>query len=803
MKLADLPYAFRRLRKNPGFTAVALLTLALGIGPNVAIFSVVDGVLLRPLPLPESDRLVSLCTVSEGISQFCIASRADLRDWDRMSDSFQAMGIHRGDPFSMEFSGKRSSLRGGMATGGLFAALGVDPLIGRTIEPDDRAPGAAKVAVLSYGFWQSRYAGETGALGQTLTADGENYTIVGVMPEGFEVPRERNVRFWIPLPTTPDYEDNRQWRGMLAFGRLADGVSLSRARSEMDSIAKSLEEAYPESNSGVGVEVEPVLDRIVGSARPALLLFLGAVGLVLLIGCVNLATLMLARTARRERELAVRAALGAGRMRVARLMLFEGLLLSSTGGLLGLLLAHWLLKAFLAMAPSGIPRLEQVAIDWRSLLFAAAASLVSCLIFGLLPSLRVWRLDISKALVSEQRGSSSRLGGLFGMRSLLVSAEVAMALMLLVGAGLLVRSFLALQNWDPGFSKERLLTIWTLAPSEEYETREQVVSLFRQVVEEVDSIAEIDAAGIASSALFEGREPMRYLPEGRTPAASGESHLALSHNVDPGLLPALGVPLLRGRGIQPQDGPSSPSVVLVNEALAQRWWPGGEAVGKTLRLTENEGATVEIVGIVADVPHLIPGEEVQPTIYFPFAQYTRWGAFLVMRTDADPASMGEVVRSRLDQAVPSLLVSSRTATFRDRLNSHLKRPRFNASLAGAFAFAAMVLAAVGVYGVISDSVARRIREIGIRVALGARPVRVVRLVVRQGMAPTLVGLAVGAAAAAGLSGSIASLVPGVRTWDPATFVLTGLLLGLVALAACWLPARRASRIDPVEALRRD
>ncbi len=796
--LGDLRYSFRLLGKSPGFTLVAVLTLALGIGANTAIFSVVNGILLRPLPFPGSDRLASLCETHHSVSGFCVASPPNVEDWSRQSRTFAVMGIGRSWPFILKSDEGNQSIDGGIATPGFFRVLEAKAHLGRLLAPEDLETGRNRVAILSSALWRSRFGAEPGILGRAITLDDERYTVIGVLPEGFRVPQHERVELWTPLHFDPRDERRRDWRGFMAIGRLAEGNTLEQAREEMDVIARRLAVQHPETNGEWSVSMTPLHERVVGGARPALLVFLAAVGFVLLIGCANVANLSLARAARRRREYAVRAALGAGRRRLLRLMLAESLLLSLLGGSAGLVLAIWGVDAFVALAPGGIPRLDEVGVDGRVLGFTAGLSVLASFIFGMAPYLHATRLDLNEFL-KEGEGrllERSRLG----IRGTLVVTEVSLALVLVVGAGLLARSFLALTRWEPGFPTENLLTVWLLSSSGKYPEGQQVAALYQGAVEEVAALPSILSAGAVSAGpLFGGIERDEFLIEDRPEPPPGERPVARWFDVGPGYFSTLGTPLLRGRDFTDRDVAGAPGVAVINQTMARRHWPGRDPLGERLTV---HGRVMTIVGVVADVPPLRPGDPIHSEIYWPQRQAPRLATHLVMRTSTDPSAAIQPVRRRLERVDPDLVIS-RFATMEQLMDRQLVRPRFNLLLVGIFACVALVLAGVGIYGVIACSVAQRTREIGVRIALGAGKSDILRAVIRQGMAPALIGLLLGLVGALFLTSALGSLLAGVEPTDPLTFAGTALLLALVALSACYIPARRAARIDAMVALRHE
>jgi predicted permease len=795
--LRDLRFALRTLVRAPGFVIAAVTTLALGIGANAAIFSVVNAILLRPLPLVEPDRLVSICEVNPAVAGFCIASPPNVEDWSRQSQAFEALGIARDWPFILKTDDGVEGMNGGIATPAFFKVLRFNPELGRLFVPADLDPGSNHVVVLTHATWRSRFGSDPAIIGRTLTLDNEIYTVIGVLPADAQVPQMEYFQLWAPLDFDPRDESERSWRGFRALGRLAENASLDEAQSEMSTIASRLASQFPETNDGWGVRLVPLHEAVVGSARTMLLVFLGAVGLVLLVGCANIANLLLARSTGRRRELAVRRALGASRSRLIRLLLGESLLVALLGGAAGLLLAVWAVKAFVALAPGGIPRLDEVTIDARVLGFALAVSLATSVLFGLVPALQATALNLNQELREGDRGTRRRD---LGVRGLLVVSEVALALMLLIGAGLLTQSFATLLRWRPGFDRDNLLTVWLLASSGKYETGDQVQSLFTQISEAVEVLPDVEKVGLASAGpLFGGRETDEFLVEGRSEPTSGDAPVARWYDVSPSYFSTLGIPVVEGRGFTEGDAREAPRVAVINESAARRYWPGEDPVGQLVTMY---GRTMRIVGVVADVQPLKAGTAIDSEIYWPQRQAPRYATFLVIRTRSNPPGVVRNIRARIQQIDPDLQISSFN-TMDQLVARQLVSPRFNMLLLGIFAAVALVLAAVGIYGVVTYSVAQRTREMGIRMALGAQRWRIVRGVVAQGMFPVAIGVALGLAGAVGLSRVLATMIFGVSPTDLPTFIVVACALTSVATFACLVPAHRATKVDAVVALREE
>jgi putative ABC transport system permease protein len=795
--LRDLRYAARILLKAPGFIVAAATTLALGIGANTAIFSVVNSVLLSPLPLTEPDRLVSLCETNPAIAGFCIVSPTNVEDWKEQSRTFEAIGIARDWPFILKTDDGVVGMNGGIATPGFFEVLQAAPELGRLFVRSDLEPGNNRVIVLAHATWQGRFGSDSTIVGRTLTLDDEIYSVIGVLAADALVPQMEHFQLWTPLHFHPRDEQNRNWRGFRALGRLAPGATLAEAGSEMTTISGRLAAQFPETNEGWGVRLVPLHEQVVGHARPMLLLFLGAVGFVLLIGCANVANLLLARSTGRRRELAVRTALGANRARLIRLLLGESLLLSLLGGAAGVLLALWAVKAFVALAPGGIPRLDEVRVDSAVMMFALLVSLGTSVLFGVLPALQATALDLNRELKEGDRSASVRS---LGARGVLVVSEVALALMLLIGAGLLTQSFSSLLRWQPGFDRDNLLTVWLLASSGKYQSAAEVQTVFRQATDAVESLPAVKAAGTTSAGpLFGGRETDEFQIQGRAAPALGAGPVARWYDVGPSYFNTLGIPIVRGRGFTRNDVGGTLPVAIVNESAAQRYWPGVDPLGQQLSL---RGRTMTIVGVVADVRPFRPGAAIDPEIYWPQAQGPRYATFLVIRTQTEPADVVRSVQTRLQQLDPDMQVSS-FSTLNQHLDRQLVSPRFNMVLLAIFAGVALVLAAVGIYGVIEYTVAQRTREMGIRLALGAQRWHIIRSVIVGGMRPVALGVGLGLVSAFALSRVLETLIFGVSATDLPTFLVVALVLSAVAALACYVPARRATKVDAIVALREE
>ncbi|MBC7792046.1 MAG: ABC transporter permease [Anaerolineae bacterium] len=799
----DLTYAVRTLLRRPGFSMIVILTLALGIGANTAIFSVVNAVLLRNLPYEDPDRLMMLWGVPTDGDSAKVArwtSYPDFIDLRNQSVSFDQLAA-AGIP-DVTLTGPNlepTRIQGAVVTANLFPTLGVRPAKGRAMLPEEEREAAPRVAVVSHALWQGRLAADPNVVGRVITLDGVQHTVIGVMQRGFQYPND--AQLWIPL--VPDR--NAQRRGthnLRVVGRLKPGMTRERAESDVATIARRLEEQYPEDNAKRSARLEPMRDAIVGNVRTPLLVLLGAVGLVLLIGCTNIANLFLARAATREREVAVRTALGAGRGQIVRQWMTESVLLALVGGACGLLVAHWGLQALMAAAPDTIPRAGEVALDKTVLAFVVSISLLTGIAFGVIPALGMSRNLTINSLKDGGRGATAGLART-RLRKVLVVSEVAFALVLVIGAALLIKSFWRLQQVDPGFDPERLLTVQLQLPQARYERWQHVTGFYSELKQKLASTPGARSVAIAFEHPLSEGWTSSFGIAGRQPSVQGLEPEARVRPVSPGYFRTVGVSLLKGRDITDRDVAGAPGVVIINDAFARRHFPGEDPIGKRIE----RGAwwpdmpnSFEIVGVVADERFLGLQTAADPATYFPHAQFPMSDMYLLVRTRADAAAFTAMVRREvwaLDRDLPI----ENIRTMESILGESVAQPRFNTSLLGLFAGVALLLAAIGIYGVLSFMAAQRTNEIGIRMALGAQRSSVVRLVVGQGMLLALLGVALGLLAAFWLTRILSTLLFQVSTTDPGIFGGGALLLSTVALIAAYLPARRASRVDPVTALR--
>jgi putative ABC transport system permease protein len=807
--LKDLRYSIRMLGKNPGFAWIAVLTLALGVGANTAIFTVIDAVLLRPLRFAEPERLVSVQTTDERNPQSRLPSSwLDVADWRARSQSFEGFGTWFTIDLTLTGGGEPMRVKGKGVEGDLFGLLGVPPMLGRVFRAEDHY-----AVVLSYGLWQRRFNSDPNVVGRAVTLNGESYTVVGVMPREFQFPIEAEAgELWVTWDYSqlPGPKYKRDTRLSEVIGRLRAGVPLARAQAEMEGIAAALREQYPDTNKDIGVRVIPAAEDLVGDHRRALLVLFGAVGCVLLIACVNVANLLLARAAGRRREMAVRAALGASRARILRQLLTESLLLSLAGGMLGSLVAMWGVEALIALNPGYLPGADRIGIDGRVLGFTLFVSLLVGLIFGLAPAWYASKIDLTTALKDGERTASAgagsrRLGGA------LVVAEIAIALVLLAGAALLTGSFWRLQRVDPGLDPRGVLTFRLSLPYRKYDTA-QAGEFFRQLQPRLQTIPGVRAASVVFPLPLNGDEVFdsmdvsldtrlaiegRMLPRSERPRTDGRT-------VQPDYFRAMGIGLAAGRDFTERDDAKAEPVAIINETLARLHFPGEDPFGKRLRLDsvyiQGEPPMRRVVGVVGDVKHRGLSAETRPEVYVPLAQDPFQEMFVVVKTEGDPMGVVGAVREvvlGLDEGQPIYDIK----TLSERLGYTLAGQRFNTLLLAIFSGLAVALAVIGLYGVLSYAVAQRTHEIGIRLALGAEAGDVVRLIVRQGMKLVLIGIAIGLAGALTLTRLMESMLFGATATDALSFVLVSMLLAVVTMLACYIPARRATKVDPIAALR--
>jgi putative ABC transport system permease protein len=801
----DLRYALRMFFKNPGFTAVAILTLALGIGANTAIFSVVNAVLLRPLPYTDPSRL---CFLFERLPSAPIIGPSyenwmDFRDQAKSFDS--VAGVHNAT-FTLTGSGEPERLFGQMATANFYSLMGVNPIEGRTFLPEEDKAGGQPVALISYGFWQRHFGGAHDALGKNLTLDNQSYTVIGVLPPEFQFLQAVDVM--VPFePWARTLPDDRNWHpGLTAVARMKPGVTLEQAQAEMTTIAKRLEKQYPVYDTDMGAGVVGMHDQIVQNVRPALLVLLGAVGLVLLIACGNIANLLLARATGRRQEIAVRMAMGAGRARILRQLLTESVLLSFGGAAAGLLLAWASMAPLIKLASTNVPNVGPIGLDMQVLFFAAAVALFSGILFGLAPALQTARLDLRGMLNDATRGSTGS-GRHIQLRGILAVAEVALAIVLLIGAGLLLRSFERLQDVSPGFQPAHLLVVDVPLSPRAFPKSSQRMDFFDGLIQRASALPGVHGVGAATSLpVSGGGGSIHFNIEGHPPKTAHDYIIIGYRPVAPAYLQTLKVPLLQGRLLTDADTEKSEFVAVVNEAMARKFFPGESPLGKHIQIgaLPSEGVPYNrIVGVVGDMKQNLATDPVAE-MYLPVRQADAlipiFSLSFVLRTEVDPYAQVSAFRSVVHGLNPDQpMVKIRT--MEENISTSVSLPRFRTVLLAIFAMSALLLSVVGLYGLMAYTVSQRVHEVGIRVALGAQSSDILKLIVGHGLKLVLIGVAVGLAGSFALTRLLATFLYGVTATDPVTFGGVALTLIVVAMVACYIPARRATRVDPIVALR--
>jgi putative ABC transport system permease protein len=797
--LQDIRYGLRMLAKKPAFTAVAVATLALGIGVNTAIFSVVEAVLLRPLPFRDPGRLCALQETSQRVP-IVTPSYPNFLDWRSRSRSFEEMAALVQEGFNLSGVDRPERIGASAVSANLFSMLGVRPILGRDFLPAEDGAGAEPVAILSYGLWQRRFGGSPGAMGSAMTLDGTRFTVVGVLPASVRQADASDL--YIPIGRiVGDLQERGSHGDTIVVARLKPSVSLEAARSEMAAVAAALGKEYPATNTGYSVEVTELSDLLVGDTRTPLLLLLGAVGMVLLIACANVANLLLARAATRERELSIRAALGAPRLRIVRQLLTESLLLGAGAGAAGLLLGEWGVGWLLAWTPQDLLNGATPRMNLRVLAFTAGISLLTALFAGIVPAFHASRRDLNETLKEGGRSPSQGMRP-HRLRQGLAVAEIAVALVLSVNSGLLLRSFLLLTKVDPGFNPHDVLTMYVNLPEGRFGRSEQAAAFYGQALEKIGALPGVQAVALGTDLPLTGNHSRSDIAIEGLPVPSPDQlpHPDF-HRITPGYLKVLGLPLLRGRNFTEADGPTAPLVALVSESLARRYWPGTDPVGKRFSLgrPRPDAPWATVVGVVGDTKQYGLAARAPVEVYLPFLQSPRNGAVVAVR-GAGAGGLAASVTAAIQAVDPDLPVHD-VMTMDQVAAQSVGSRRLTMALLGLFAALALLLAAVGIYGVISTMVEQRTHEIGLRMALGARRGSVLRLVVGEGMRLALAGVALGTMAAAGVSGLLGSLLFGVGARDPLTFLGIAALLVLVAASACYLPARRAATVDPMIALR--
>jgi putative ABC transport system permease protein len=807
----DVRYAVRQLRKSWGFTAVAVITLAMGIGANTAIFSVVNGVLLRPLAFKDPSLLVRVWHVPPpksfpGMTLFAV-SAANYRDWENQNHVFDSMAIMAYHGFTMTGGDKPEQVAASAVSSGFFSTLGVPPMLGRVFSPDEDQIGRSHVVVLSHRMWQEHFGSNADIVGHNINLDGEAYLVAGVMPANFRFPDF--AQMWTPMAWTDKERAVRGEHHYMVVARLKPGVELQQAQAEMNTISDRLQQQYPDDDKGWGATVLPLHDDLVRDVRTPLLVLLGAVACVLLIACVNVANLALAKTFSRQKEIAIRTALGASWPRVLRQLLTETVLLALAGGALGLSCAHFGIRLIVAFLADKLPSSTEISLNSQVLAFTAVISVVSGIAAGVLPAMRLARGDVNQVLKQGLGRTDADSGG-HRTRSVLVVSEVALSLMLLVGAGLMIRSFQKLQGVNPGFDAGNVLTMNAMVSRAKFSTPQQQINFFERVLQRIRTLPGVESAGVIDDLpLDNGGSHQPIAIEGRPVVPMSEQPEVDVRLISPGYMSALHVPILRGRDISDADSAGRPDVILISESMARQFWPGEDPLGKRLTLTFFPGAVREVVGVVGDVK-LDSLDQTRPNaaLYFPLDQVSAsanggWNSFpmtLVVRSASASAGMVPAVTNAVQGVDPDMPLRD-ILTMDDLVANSVSQQRFNMLLLSAFAGLALLLAAVGIYSVLSYSVKRSVREIGIRLALGARLSDELRRVVFEGMKPTLLGVAIGTAGALLLGRVLSSLIFEVRPTDPITFVAVTLLLAVIALLASIIPAYRATRVDPMVALR--
>ena len=805
----DIRYGARVLLKHKAFTAVAVITLALGIGANTAIFSVVNELLLRPLPYRDADRIVMLWEVSPEGRHQNTTSRANFRAWREQSTSSQHMAAFSDQRYTLVGDGEPEEVSGQLALPEIFKVLGVDPILGRTLLPEDAEPGKPPVAVLSYGLWQRRFGGQSDVIGKPILLNGVNRTIVGVMPRNFQFHIKqrsgtgRPAEVWTTLPMPSGSIESDRGRFLSVVARLKDGVTPEQAAAELRTIQARLSDEVPQFNKNYRGEILPLREQFFGNVRRPLWLMLGAVGFVLLIACANVANLLLSLATSREREIALRAALGARRSRIVRQLLTESLMLALLGSMLGLGFAWLGIKALMLIAPRDLLNLQSAGLNLSVLLWTFGVSLFTGIVFGLAPALHISRLNLNDSLKEGGKAESGQATGSRRMRSVLVVSEIALAVVLLASAGLLIKSFIRLQQVDRGFDTQNVISMVVRLPFARYREDAQLVTFFNQATERLKQLPGVRSAGMVNFLPLYGGlgSSTAFKIMGRPEPAPGQEPGTDVRVVDAGYFQTMGIPLLRGRNFSEPELREAKRVILINEALARQYFPNEEPIGQRLDVAMFETPVItEIIGVVGNVRYDSLIDEAPPAVYFPHPELAYPFMTFVLRTEGDPAAIAPAVQREIRALDPNQPVSD-VRTMEQVMSEAVSRSRFNTLLLALFAGLATLLSAVGIFGVMNYTVAQRTREIGLRLAIGAQPRQVLLLVLKQGLLLTVIGLGLGLAAAVALTRLLSGLLFGVAAVDATTFTTISLLLVAVSLLACYLPARRAMRIDPMLALR--
>ncbi|MDQ3172948.1 MAG: ABC transporter permease [Acidobacteriota bacterium] len=806
--IKDIRYGVRSLLKHPGFTCIAVLTLALGIGANTAIFSVVNAVLLRMLPFREPDRLVMVWEDASlaGFPRNTPAP-ANYADWKSQNQVFEEMAALDQRSFNLTGDGEPEKIEANGVTANFFGLLGIKPILGRVILPEEDKPEANKVVMLSYSLWQQRYGGDRGVVGRELLLNGEKYTVVGVMPAGFQF-MESRIGLWVPIAFTSETLTQRGSHYLIVVARTKPGVTLAQANADIHTIQQRIARDHPDQAGRLDAFVMPLREQLAGDVRRPLLVLLVAVGFVLMIACANIANLSLSRAASRRREIAVRAALGASRVHIVRQLLVESLLLATAGGVCGLVLASWSFAFLQRLIPDGLALSTKLTLDLPVLGFTLLLALLTAVVFGLVPAFQASKTDLNEALKQGGGRTGLNAGG-NRLRSIMVVTEVALALVLLVGAGLLIQTFLKLRDQYSGLRPENVLTLRTVLPRSKYPEQPQRAAFYKQVLERVKSLPGVVSAGYATSIPLAWKGGTSgFFPEGRTverASAEGLSYDANHRQVSADYLKTMGIPLLRGRSISDGDDERALPVAIINETMARQYWPGEDAIGKRFKLgdPEDDIPWITIVGVAGDVRQMGVDEPVKAEMYIPYRQIKdqQWYAprDLVIRTAVDPLSIVAAARNEIHKVDPAQPISN-IRTMDEVLGEETASRRLGMTVLTIFAALALLLATLGIYGVVAYFVVQHTQEIGVRVALGAQRRDILGLVLGKGMTLTLLGVGIGLGVAFALTRLMASLLYGVGTTDPLTYATIALLLTAVAFVACYLPARRATKVDPMVAL---
>jgi putative ABC transport system permease protein len=810
--IQNLKFALRLLRKSPAFALIAIFIMALGIGANTAIFSVVRAVLLEPLPFRDADSLVQIWHTPPqksfpGITRFSV-SPANFLDWQKQNHVFDRMAIYGGAGYDLTGAGKPEAVRAGTVSPDFFSVLGVQPLHGRIFLPEENDPGRNHEVILSYKFWQTHYGSDPNAVGKSINLDGEPHTIIGVM--GPKMVKPTFAQIWVPLALTPKQASVRGNHNLLSIARLKSGVTLSQAQTEMNTISQRLEEAYPDDDKGWGASINSMREETVGNVRPALLMMLGAVAFVLLIACANVANLILARTFARRKEIAIRTAMGATRARIVQQLLGESLIISLCGGALGLIAAHYGIQLLIKFFADKLPRMGDIGLNLSVLAFTFALSIATGLLSGLLPAWSMTKGDVNEAL-KQGLGRTDADSGTSKTRSALVVVEVALSLVLLIGAGLMLRSLWNLQTIDPGFDQHNVLTLSVMVNKQQFADPTQESQFFDDVLQRIRSLPGVESAGAIDDLPLQGGSNQPVAIEGHPAVAMSEQPEVSVRVATPGYIRAMHIPLLQGRDINAADTANSAPVVVISQSMAKRFWPDSSPIGHHLKLTFFPDKDREIVGVVGDVKQLgLDSSAGIATLYWPLVQNTGsptepWRSrplSLAIRTTTRPQALAIALTDAVHQINKDVVVDN-VLTLEDYVGETLTQHSFNMQLLAIFGLLALVLCAIGIYSVLAYSVKRGMKEIGLRIAFGATLRDIARLVIVQGMKPTLLGIGIGLLTAIALSRIVTSMIYGVSSRDLATFFAVTVLLILVSLCASLIPALRATRIDPLAVLREE